>query len=637
MRSFRTSRVGGALGLAAATLATASTVGFSPPAAANPIIATEQGLIATIGQQYTNCQPDLSCTGPDQISTALLESSRDCGYSVPVAGTQRLWIFCDAEFFQRANPGDTPAKIGNFITSSAGLATSAAPTEVNTTLVDQNPWQLLDVTPNGQCDPTYPNSYYAAWPQSATTLTGLTNTGGKEIVAVMFQQTCVRPNSFNPVQPPFEGRETGIAIIEFDGTGSQAVPPQATYGWFGIRGTVLNGALFENTPNTYGFQFGLSQHTDASGTHLYVTRCEQLIRCDAARVALNSDWNGVAKTAIGTTANWQFQTPSGTWSPFDPVTKAPTGPTKALWSSGSNPADNPSIVWNANVGRYVMLYAREGFTEKAAVRTALNPAGPWSAPVDIELPANCLQIASSAVPYNGCYQMIAQPQLDSSGSLAFSYFDVNDLLVTGGGAPAIGRMHWATIPSSALPSPVTAPPVTLSFASGVSSVATPALSASVPGTTDADATVTVTINGGAPQSAAVSAAGAFSIPVAGAAGSYSVVATACRQTACSTSTANVVLGSAAKVSPILECVASIRGTHIARWGHNNTTGTAILVPVGTNNRFNPAPQDRGQVTLFLTGRRQNTFQTPIPPTGNTVWNVTGRTATANSSSKVCTS
>jgi hypothetical protein len=604
------------------------------PSAATPLTATEQGLIGVQDFNYTNCQPDLSCTGPATSTPGTYESSRDCGYSTPV-GAKRLWIFCDTDMYARAVAGDPPTKVSAFINSSAGIGGGATPAEranVSATLVNNQPWQFINSSPAGACDVDYPGSYYAAWPQSATTLTGMTNTGGAEIVAVMFQQFCVRPNSFDPLKPPFEGRDTGIAFFAYTADGYQQLPPVATYGWFGLTGSVLNYSLFTNTPNTYGFQFGLSQQTTADGTHLYATRCTQLVSCDIARVPLTGNWNGTDKTAIATTSAWTFQSAAGSWLAFDPITKAPTAATKSLWTTGSAPAADPAIVWNPSLGRYIMTYLREGYTEKAAMRTALTPAGPWSDAVDFELPSNCLDAVSSAIPYNGCYQIIVQPQLDDAGTMAFSYFDVNDLLVNDP-AQGIGRMHWATLPAASIPAAPVAVNVNVDFGGGVRSIATRTNSFVVTGTATTGAIVTASIDGGA-YAPATSTGGSFTFTGTATAGVHSVVTRACVGTTCATDTVSVTTGSTVKVSPVLECVITSSTGAEARFGYSNPGSLPLQIFVGTDNRFTSGAANRGQPTLYLTGRKVNVFGVALG-VGNTVWSLTTKTSTANAASKPC--
>jgi hypothetical protein len=49
------------------------------------------------------------------------------------------------------------------------------------------------------------------------------------------------------------------------------------------------------------------------------------------------------------------------------------------------------------------------------------------------------------------------------------------------------------------------------------------------------------------------------------------------------------------------------GTYDALVGYNNKNSTAQTIPVGTNNRFQPGAQYRGQPTVFQPGTKNNVF------------------------------
>ncbi|WP_291983732.1 Ig-like domain-containing protein [Luteitalea sp.] len=98
------------------------------------------------------------------------------------------------------------------------------------------------------------------------------------------------------------------------------------------------------------------------------------------------------------------------------------------------------------------------------------------------------------------------------------------------------------------------------------------------------------------------------------------------------------------VRPILECVANLGGgQYRAYFGYLNENTVATTIAIGTNNRFTPTPQGRGQPTVFAPGR------TPFYPNAafsvafngsNLVWTLRGpdnqtRTATASSTSTAC--
>jgi GH35 family endo-1,4-beta-xylanase len=89
------------------------------------------------------------------------------------------------------------------------------------------------------------------------------------------------------------------------------------------------------------------------------------------------------------------------------------------------------------------------------------------------------------------------------------------------------------------------------------------------------------------------------------------------------------------VSPVLECVAQAsNGSYIAYFGYNNPNSFTVGIPVGTQNRFSPAPQDRGQATQFAPGRVYGSFKVPFWG-NNLVWTLNGRTATASAQSAAC--
>jgi len=97
----------------------------------------------------------------------------------------------------------------------------------------------------------------------------------------------------------------------------------------------------------------------------------------------------------------------------------------------------------------------------------------------------------------------------------------------------------------------------------------------------------------------------------------------------------------AAVRPVLECVVDNGGgAYTAYFGYKNDNTGEVTVPVGPNNRFSPAPQDRSQPTTFQSGRQQRIFAVAFNGS-NLVWTLKGpdnrgRTATASSGSTRCT-
>ena len=83
----------------------------------------------------------------------------------------------------------------------------------------------------------------------------------------------------------------------------------------------------------------------------------------------------------------------------------------------------------------------------------------------------------------------------------------------------------------------------------------------------------------------------------------------------------------AAVKPVLENGGNVTpngdGTYTATFGYNNQNELGVNIPVGENNKFSPAPQDRGQTTTFLPGRQTNTFSVILQPGETIVWTLEG--------------
>ena len=124
-------------------------------------------------------------------------------------------------------------------------------------------------------------------------------------------------------------------------------------------------------------------------------------------------------------------------------------------------------------------------------------------------------------------------------------------------------------------------------------------------------------------------------------GSYAVTIRASNGVAApATQSFTIVVASAATVSisPVLECVrdngSSANPRYTARFGYNNRQNYTSEIPVGSNNRFTPDPQNRGQPSVFEPGRQRFVFDVPFH-SGNLVWSLNGRTSTASASSSRC--
>ncbi len=60
--------------------------------------------------------------------------------------------------------------------------------------------------------------------------------------------------------------------------------------------------------------------------------------------------------------------------------------------------------------------------------------------------------------------------------------------------------------------------------------------------------------------------------------------------------------------PLLDCVVDNGdGTYTAHFGYSNSSSSAISLPVGPKNKFEPPPQNRGQPTVFQPGEHHDVF------------------------------
>jgi hypothetical protein len=95
------------------------------------------------------------------------------------------------------------------------------------------------------------------------------------------------------------------------------------------------------------------------------------------------------------------------------------------------------------------------------------------------------------------------------------------------------------------------------------------------------------------------------------------------------------VGDACPMQPIVDCITQQDATHFtAFFGYQNRTGT-VFVPVGASNAFSPAPQDRGQTTMFRPGRTRKAFGVPFVGSTSATWSLDGSTAQATSASPRC--
>jgi hypothetical protein len=91
------------------------------------------------------------------------------------------------------------------------------------------------------------------------------------------------------------------------------------------------------------------------------------------------------------------------------------------------------------------------------------------------------------------------------------------------------------------------------------------------------------------------------------------------------------------IKPVLDCVIErAPGRFVAVFGYVNPHDRPVAIPVGKFNRFQPAPQDRGQPGRFQPGRQRNAFRVEFTG-GQVTWFLAHEHAAASSRSERCAS
>jgi hypothetical protein len=72
----------------------------------------------------------------------------------------------------------------------------------------------------------------------------------------------------------------------------------------------------------------------------------------------------------------------------------------------------------------------------------------------------------------------------------------------------------------------------------------------------------------------------------------------------------------------------------AHFGYDNPVRGEDTIPIGPDNSFSPAPENRGQTTHFLPHLQTNVFQVDFDGSP-LVWTVTGQSVTASRDSRRC--
>ncbi len=79
-------------------------------------------------------------------------------------------------------------------------------------------------------------------------------------------------------------------------------------------------------------------------------------------------------------------------------------------------------------------------------------------------------------------------------------------------------------------------------------------------------------------------------------------------------------GQTVPVKPLVQCKPGAGGP---LFGYDNPNAFAVEIPVGERNEFQPAPADRGQMTVFYPGKHKRAFSVAAPAGKSLVWTLDG--------------
>jgi hypothetical protein len=88
-------------------------------------------------------------------------------------------------------------------------------------------------------------------------------------------------------------------------------------------------------------------------------------------------------------------------------------------------------------------------------------------------------------------------------------------------------------------------------------------------------------------------------------------------------------------APKVECIDLEEDVIVSHWGYDCLSQYTRTLEIGSLNRFDPLPVDRGQPTRFAPGRHAFVFTTTSPISDNLTWTLDRHTAVANANSPVC--
>ena len=342
---------------------------------------------------------------------------RDGGVSVTLSDGSTLWFFGDSSQL------DGNGRLQYFVGNTAAWAPAATPTVTHDDLVS-SPFTFVDPTGDFPACPSATDRQ-AEWPLSAT----VEHVGSTDHVVVFLENVCVSTGG------SIAGR--GIAVADWSYDPSH--PPDRIVGGPGIRFTIQNQLLFAASSTTTGYGSGAT----AAGGLVYVYRCEG---------PANGGWPSeygpcrVARTTFANVADassYRFWNGS-TWSSDASTAAALVMPDEP--AGVVNPVASFTVSYDPAFGAYVMAYSPwPGYQSRAAVRFAASPVGPWTAPVEVQLPG-CSDLVAGVGYY--CYAITSQPSLSSPGHLGLGFYDQ-----AASTNPLRGQYRATTVPMSVVVTP----------------------------------------------------------------------------------------------------------------------------------------------------------------------------------------
>lgn len=314
---------------------------------------------------------------------------RDAGVSTRLRDGSLLWFFADS------SETDAAGNLRYFVNNTAAWSAPGSPLTRDAVGGGGRPVQFVDPGPGFPACPSGRSP--AMWPLSAVTVP----VGGLDRVLVFLGNVCLGG--------PMEISEVGVSVAEY--WYDPGAPPVDV----AVRGTVLNQVLFTSGEDDHGTAAVLG---DDGMVYAYACRRPATATFMVPGAYGPCTVGRVAPADVAVRGSWRWWNGSG-WA-TDKGTAADIGMPDGA-NGFSLPVASASVVRDQRFGAYVMAYSPwPGFTDRVEVRVASRPQGPWTAPVEVKLPACYDQVGGQEFL---CYAATAQPAFSAPGLLGLGYYD----------------------------------------------------------------------------------------------------------------------------------------------------------------------------------------------------------------------